>query len=319
MADPVLTWARANWPGRAVVVDDRTALAGGVSGAVVERVGLTVAPSDGNVAERVDVVLKVTDRQELDALLALAELGEPAIPPVLGHGSDPDGVAGAEVWLVLPWYEAEPLGLVAEIPESVLRAIARIHRAFIDRPDRRPASLEPVDAAFCRRALAEFLPGTVRRSGAAAAAEIGRRALALADRLLADTGFVNAPNGFPSTLLHGDLHGLNVLRPDPPAAGLPDAIMIDWNTARLGPGMFDVAFSELSLDSAGSRAYLDEWRAVDGPERDFEAEFAWASTLVNTIYAVVVADRGDPPAGSRMVDRARQAHARWRRVTAGRK
>jgi len=319
MADPLLTWVRATWPGRAVVVDDRAPLAGGVSGAVVERVGLAVAPIDGNVPERVDVVLKRTDRQELDALLALAELGEPTIPPVLGHGSDRDSVAGADVWIVLPWYRAEPLGLVAEIPESVLRAIARIHRAFIDRPDRRPASLEPVDGAFCRRALAEFLPGTVHRAGSAAAAEIGRRALALAGRLLADTKFVNAPNGFPWTLLHGDLHGLNVLRPDPPAAGLPDAIMIDWNAARLGPGMFDVAISEPSLESAGTRAYIDEWRAVDGPERDFEAEFAWAATLLNTFYEVVVADRGDPPAASQMVDRAGRAYARWCRVTPGRK
>jgi hypothetical protein len=219
--------------------------------------------------------------------------------------------------LVLPWYPAEPLGLVAELPESALRAIARIHRAFIDRPDRRPTSLEPVDAGFCRRALGEFLPGSARRAGSAAAAEIGSRAIALAARLLADPTFVEAPVRFPATLLHGDLHGLNVLRPRSPATGLPDAIMIDWNAARVGPGMFDVAITEPSLDAPGARAYVDEWRAVGGPDRDFEAEFAWAATLINTLYAVVVADRGDPPAATQMVDRATDTYDRWRHITAG--
>ncbi len=223
------------------------------------------------------------------------------------------GAAGDGVWLVLPWYEAEPLGLVAEIPESVLRVIARVHRAFMDRPDGRPTSLEAVDANFCRRALAEFLPDTARRAGSAVSAEIGRRALALADRLLADASFVEAPARFPATLLHGDLYGFNVLRPQPPADDLPDAIMIDWNTARIGPGMFDVAISEPALDSPGARAYVDEWRALAGPERDFEAEFVWASTLLNTFYAVVVADRGEPHVAAQMVDRAELTYARYGR------
>lgn len=317
MPDPVLTWARSSWPGRTVTVAERSRLTGGVSGAVVERIGLSVAADDGIAAERVDVVLKQTDGQELDAMLALAELGEPVVPPVLGHWSDRTGGAADRVWVVLPWYPADPLGLVAVIPESVLRAIARIHRAFIDRPDRWPTTLEAVDAGFCRRALGEYLPETMRRTGSAAAAEIGSRALALADRLLADATFVDAPGRFPATLLHGDLHGLNVLRPRSPAAGLPDAIMIDWNAARLGPGMFDVAMTEPSLDSPGTRAYIDEWQAVGGPDRDFEAEFGWAATLVNTIYTVVVADRGDPAAAAQMVDRAILGYGHWCRITAG--
>lgn len=317
MPDPMLTWARSSWPGRQVAIAERSRLTGGVSGAMVERIGLTVAANDGHAAERVEVVLKRTARQELDALLALAELGEPAVPPVLGHWPDRTGGAADRVELVLPWYPADPLGLVAVIPESALRAIARIHRAFIDRPDWLPTTLEAVDAGFCRRALGEYLPGTARRTGSRAAAEIGSRALALADRLLADATFINAPGRFPATLLHGDLHGLNVLRPRSPATGLPDAIMIDWNSARVGPGMCDVAMTEPSLQSPGTRAYLDEWQAVGGPDRDFEAEFVWASTLLNTIYAVVVADRGDPAAAIDMVDRAALAYGSWCRIMAG--
>ncbi len=269
MLDPVLTWARTKWPGRAVIVADRTALAGGVSSARVERVGLTVGQPDGIGPERVDVVLKRTDRQELDALLALAELAEPAIPPVLGHGSDPEGVAGAGVWIVLPWYRAEPLGLVAEIPESVLRAVARIHRAFTDRPDRRPASLEPVDAGFCRRALSEFLPRTARRAGSAAAAEIGTRALALAGRLLADPSFVNRSGPLRSRRCCTAICTRPQRAPARPARRTPrlDHDRLEHRPARAG--MFDVAISEPSLESAGARAYVDEWRAIDGPDRDF--------------------------------------------------
>ncbi|MFT4164258.1 MAG: phosphotransferase [Microlunatus sp.] len=128
-------------------------------------------------------------------------------------------------------------------------------------------------------------------------------------RLLDDRAFQAAAATFPTTFLHGDLYGLNVL--SEPSGGV---LVIDWGTARVGPGMFDIAMNAPSKTSPSLLAYQAEWARIGGCHRLFDLEFDWCQILINTMFAGTVARRSSVPDALAMLDVAEAALARFHGV-----
>lgn len=298
----VLRWARERYAIEDAVVLDRTPLDGGVSGVSVERIAVRIGGTEAGAAgASVAVVVKRASRREIDALTLLAGLDEPAIPRLLASGRDADGD-----WMAIPWFPGTPLGLTTEAPAAVGELMARVHARFLDTPSRWPSTLTRIDSAYVTHALTDFLPGTLEAlPPVAGVTELRSRALSAAERLLADRAFRAAAESFPTTVLHGDLYGMNVLR-DPSGA----VLVIDW-TGRIGPATFDIAMGTSSIASPAYLAYLAERTRIGGTQPQLAREYDWSRTLVSTMYAGAVAGRGSVLDGLEMLQIADAAYARF--------
>ncbi len=304
-------WLDARYgPHSSVQVGERMPLRGGLASLLVERVELLVM-LDGGGPQRIDVVVKRTDEAEVRALGLLGELADDAIPDLIASGHDQLGH-----WIVIPFYDGEIVGLISEPPPSAYEAIARVHSHFLDGAGALPACFERVDPGFCADALGDF----AQRAVAESRVEIGahpvlERAAALARRFARDTDLIDGPNRFPWTLLHGGLYGMNIVRP---SAGRDTPVLLDWNCARVGPAMFDVAMG-VGRDSAAYAAYAAAWERESGTELDpvqAATGYAWASALVNATFAGVVARRGSPANAASMLDEAERALSEFHRLAA---
>lgn len=211
--------------------------------------------------------------------------------------------------MVIPWFPGKPLGLSAEAPASVGTLMARIHARFLARPTEWPPTFERIDSRFVRHALTEFVTASLASLSSTPGIRAFRfRAASAAERLLDNRAFQAAARVFPATVLHGDLYGLNVLR-EPSGA----VMVIDWNTARVGPGMFDIVMSAPSMTSPVLLAYQAEWTRIGGAQRPFDLEFDWCQALINTMFAGTVARRGSVLDALVMLDVADAALTRFRR------
>jgi len=311
-ATEIVGWLEARYgPHSALQVVGRVALDGGLASALVERVDLVLTMDDGRW-RRVDLVVKRTDEAEVQALRVLAEVGEDAIPQLIATGHD-----GLSNWIVIPFYDGEIVGPMGEPPPSAYEVIARVHSRFLASAADLPACFERVDSGFCAGSLGDFAQRAVTESRAQIGAHpILDRAAALARRFASDADLVDGPNRFPWTLLHGDLYGMNVLRA---SVTHRSPVLLDWNCARVGPAMFDVAMG-VGRDSAAHGAYAASWEHATGHTLDrvqAATGYAWASALVNATFAGVVARRGSPAAAASMLDEAERAladyHARINR------
>lgn len=298
-----LQWARDEYGAEHAEILDRIPLEGGVSGANVERITVRVGAGSESHRASVPLVVKHTSRREVDALALLAELDEPSIPRLLASGRDDE-----TYWLVIPWFPGEPVGLTAEAPASVGALMARIHAHFLARPAEWPSTFERIDSRFVDHALTEFAPASLERLPSTPDGQAFKvRAAAAAERLLADKAFREAAYTFPATVLHGDLYGLNVLR-EPAGA----VMVIDWNTARIGPGMFDIAMGAPSEVSTSLLAYRAEWARIGGAQRPLDLEYDWSRALISTMFAGTVAQRSSIRDALAMLDVAEVALARLR-------
>ncbi|SDS08488.1 aminoglycoside phosphotransferase family protein [Microlunatus soli] len=276
-------------------LSDLRPLEGGVSGATVLR-GLSAGRP---------VVAKYTDRCERDVLRLLADLDEPLFPRLLdSHGE------GDPLWIMINYHTGAAAGIAAGLTEQVHAAVGRMHGRFVGRRAELPADIELIDRDFLRRMLTSFGPEQLIKARDLLGERLVGRASALMRRLAADPRFMNAGELFPSTLLHGDLYGLNVLLPGP---GDPLPLVIDWNTARYGPAMFDVAMTA-PYDSEARRAAGDGWTAVTGhrpaPARE-ELSHAWCSTMLNLGYSGVVAWRSSAADAEQMIIEAERGADRF--------
>ena len=277
---------------------DQLPLAGGVSGSDVVR---------ARWAGR-DVVVKRTSRSELVLLRLFADLDEPMLPTLLASGVDDQGP-----WIVIPFHGGEPVGITGEPPTAVHRCIGRLHARFVGRAAELVDDLEVIDDRFVRRALTEFGPDQLCRAREVLGDQLFSRGSRLLDRLMADADFGGCVAEFTPTMLHGDLYGLNVLQP---CGADPLPMIIDWNAARIGPAMFDVAMTA-PYDSPARRAHDDGWAEVAGapPDRtENELAHAWSAALINAMYAGTVAVRSSARDAERMIMNAEQAARTFRRL-----
>jgi aminoglycoside phosphotransferase (APT) family kinase protein len=291
-----------------VRVVDRVPLLGGVASQLVERVSLRVRLDAGG-EHGIDVVVKRTGDAEVRALGLLAGMAENAIPELIATGHDERGR-----WIVVPFYDGEVVGLMSEPPPTVYEVMARVHVQFLG-ADALTSCFERIDPEFCRTSLDDFAQGAAAGSRIEMGAHpVLDRAASLARRFARDADLIDGPNRFPHTLLHGDLYGMNVLRP---SRTRETPVLLDWDSARVGPAMFDVAMG-VGPDSAAHAAYAAAWERASGSELDtVEAAtgYAWASALVNATFAGVVARRGSPAAAASMLDEAERARIEFHRLT----
>lgn len=275
-------------------------LSGGVSGSTVWR-----ARWDGR-----DVVAKRTSESELVALRLFADLDEPMLPELLASGVDESGP-----WVLIPYHEGGPFGITDELPDGVHRCMGRLHAVFAGDIGRLQNDLEPIDGEFLSRALTEFGPDQLRRAQPMMGDALFHRASSLLHRLREDRHFWEQVDHFAPTLLHGDLYGLNVLGPGADGTG---PVIIDWNSARIGPAMFDVAMTS-AYDSAARRAHDQGWADVAGtlPDRaENELAHAWSTALINAMYAGTVAVRASVPAAASMIEAGEAAAETFSRLAA---
>ncbi|HEY9290234.1 MAG TPA: aminoglycoside phosphotransferase family protein [Microlunatus sp.] len=275
-----------------------TALEGGVSDASVWR---------GRLDDR-EVVIKRTSGAEIAVVQLIMELGESMLPRLLFSGVDDLGP-----WMVLPFHPGKPAGITAGLPAEVHRCIGRLHAHFMSRVGELPLDLERLDETFVDRALTEFGPAVLQRAESLLSIDARLRAVDLLEELAADPVFRSTGALLPATLLHGDLYGMNVILPTPHRNTGTEPLIIDWNAARVGPAMFDVAMSA-DYDSASRRAHHEGWREVAGrlpDEHETQLAHAWSSALINIMYAGVVAVRASADAGVAMIAVAERSAARF--------
>lgn len=276
-------------------------LEGGVSGATTLR-----GSADGR-----SVVVKYTDRRELDVLRYLAELDDPIFPRLLDSCGDDD-----PVWIMINYHHGPPAGIIAGLSEEVHRSIGRLHAHVANRHPRSPGArglpgdLEVIDEAFLGRMLTSFGPDQLHAARDLLGERLSRTASELMRGLAADRSFMTAGERFGSTLIHGDLYGLNVLLPSPTD---PLPLVIDWNTARYGPPMFDVAMTA-PYDSDARRAATAGWAEITGQPPDpglEELSHAWCFTMLNIGYSGVVAWRSSAADAEKMIIDAEESASRF--------
>lgn len=294
-AAPVLEWVRRTIPDAPEFsVGQRYPLSGGIASPLVERVEILTEGCCLNL------VAKRSEPAEITAMRLAGQVPDcPAFPELIDSGSDEFGT-----WLVMPFYPGSMLGPAAVAPAAVYECLARMHAAFLDRVDDIPLHLPRLDARWCRDTIAEFAPAGIRRAQRCDPDPVHDRALDLlwkwATTPLLDRGLaLLAP-----TLLHGDVYGLNVV------ADGDNAWLIDWNCARVGPAMFDVAMA-VPPTSPCLRAYLDSWADATDTEPDpwqVDLGYTWARFVTGAVYVGAVAERFGADMAATMLDETVDAH-----------
>lgn len=280
---------------------DLRPLAGGVSGAQVWRA------RRGD--HETDVVLKRTLPSELAVLRLLEDLDEPALPSLVAAGTDASGP-----WVVIGFHPGSPVDIMGELPEAVHECMGRIHALYSGRTADLRDDVEVIDQAYVTRALTEFGPQQLAGARRVLGEALFARASALLARLADDAVFRTMVDDFTPTLLHGDLYGLNVLQPNT-VDGSP--MIIDWNCAKIGPPMYDVAMTS-AYDSPARRAHDRGWEQITGAPPDSardELAHAWARTLNHAVIAGAVAVRASAPDAAWMINTAEAAAMRLASLT----
>jgi hypothetical protein len=272
-----------NWlGGDAVVVGigRRTALTGGATAPVVERVEIAYETSAGSGL--VDVVAKRATRGEVAALNSLG-IVEPVFADLIDSGLDEDGP-----WIVVPFEAGGVIGWTVEPPAVVYAALARLHLRHLGRVEELPAEIPQVDEQFLRSAFTGFAPGGIARAAARQGPhQVFDRALELLARFVEDERLLLGLEVLPSTLIHGDVYGDNVIAAAP--GGCPR--LIDWGSARIGPAMLDVV---MAARRVGVAKYKEAWAAKGGtPMDDWLAATgeAWATAVSNATFVGATAER----------------------------
>jgi aminoglycoside phosphotransferase (APT) family kinase protein len=269
--------------GDAVVVGvgGRVALKGGATSPVVERV--EIAYETGGRSGQVDVVAKRATRGEVVALNGL-DVVDPVFPELIDSGTDEDGP-----WIVVQFEVGGVIGWAVEPPAIVYAALARLHLRHLGRVDELPAEMPAVDEQFLRSAFTGFAPGGIARAAQQGPHAVFDRALELLARFAEDERLLLGLEVLPSTLIHGDVYGDNVIAADPGTSRPPR--LIDWGSARIGPAMLDVV---MAARRGGVTAYKEAWAVATGTPMDewlTATGEAWATAVSNATFVGAAAER----------------------------
>jgi hypothetical protein len=206
------------------------------------------------------------------------------VPTLVGEGADDRGA-----WLVATF---EPGVHPAGGPDVVFDTLARVHaHPYV------PAALTAVSAIDVAwwAGLCDFVAKTVE--GSVPEAEQG--ALLEAPRRWAvDPRIVEALAVLPVTLVHRDMHALNVV------VDGDDATIIDWGEAKRGPAWVDLP-NVTQRGTTAMAAYDAAWLDATGRERDTRLDdvgWAWAQAQVLVQYLPYAAEHVS-------IERARQMAA----------
>lgn len=278
-----LTGYGSNLLGRPTVLTNVAiaSLGGGYTGAEIYRLDLDFLLEEAET-RRVPLVLKYTTECEAHTMRVLAGVPQAAcLPQLIDCGQGLCGAdGGLEPWLVMPFYEGKPLSTTDdEVPAAVIDSLARLHAHFASR-------LEDLSWAprFDIHAFRGML-GWVLDELAEAQTRRADERLALARDLIRaarESPSIEAAFAcLPVTLIHGDVHGGNILQ-----LANGGSVLIDWGNARLAPAMFDLA-NMVEIDSPNWQRYWATWQSASGQAFDeplARLGYHLATVVVNSQY-----------------------------------
>jgi aminoglycoside phosphotransferase (APT) family kinase protein len=281
-----------------VTVDSRRQLLGGQVSPSVERVHLTASIHSG-ATHQIQVVAKRAQANEMAALQRIHSIpGTTTFPELIGCGTDDSGP-----WIVTPYYCGAVSHRDAEPPAAVYADLARLHAEFLGETEALPDEFVRIDSAWCAAALTDFAASGVRSANELAPHPIYAKALSMLHDWAADRRMLVGTELFPPTLLHADVHALNVIIPNH-AGDQPR--LIDWGSSRIGPAMLDVALAS-DAHSAGASAYVRTWSALTGHATaswEIDAGHAWAKAFSNAMFLGAAAQFAGPTAVGEALDAA---------------
>ena len=192
--------------------------------------------------------------------------------------------------------EATPqaLGVGAKRARIAVRELANLHGVFWEAVDRPPVagSYDCLGSRYGRRMQSAYLlclPFVLQRFSDHFSTETRRLVDALGTRIVAH--FTNVAAADPTTFIHGDCRGENLLF-DASDTARPAAV--DWQGCGLGSGLYDVAYflgTSVSVDDRRrlERQVLQEYHDIvcRHGARSFSLDDCWRSYRQNMLSAVV--------------------------------
>jgi hypothetical protein len=273
--------------GGPIELGPRHPLVGGVASPLVERIEVRIGQ------RRADIVAKRCWPAEPIAMRLIGRVSDtPAFPELIDSGVDENGP-----WLVMPFYPGETQSAYGEPPPVVYECLARLRATF--ESVELPPEIPRFDLDWCLRALTENTPADIRRLDDQS---LTARALRLVNMWAESPLLARGFDLLPTTLLHGDVYGLNV------RIGR-NVRLIDWGSARVGPAMLDVALAA-GPESAGLRAYAKAWPGQPLDQRTIDIGHAWGTMVNNGIFVGAVAKRLGTKLGAEMLDAGDAAYQR---------
>jgi aminoglycoside phosphotransferase (APT) family kinase protein len=257
---------------------------------------LDVTFAVGGAGERTrSFVQKHTLPREVTVMRLLRPFAERnALPRSIGDGSDASGA-----WLLMPFVEGKPLAGHHVLPPDVVSTLLAVHTGFDERLNE--LGLLPT---WDRRFWLDVLNLGERALDAAAWPEDRPERALLRDglaRLRRDNRVPRTLAAFPHTLLHGDVHGDNMIAGDDGRTYL-----IDWGNARVGPAAIDLANGVASPEDPAWRSYWRQFAVLAGAmpsERSLRAGFSLGKAIVNMQYLpYAIATRGPEHAAGMLRD-----------------
>ncbi len=227
-----------------------TPLKGGFVAARVVRHDVTV---DG-LAAPLTLVQKYTTTSEIEVTQALLPLAEALpLPRFRAHGVDVDGE-----WMLIDFINGERRADSFDCPPDVQATLAVVHTTFVDLPTGRPP-LPKWDAAFWL-ALLDHVEAALASAPWPSKADARARLSGAVDELRQVAGVPTTLAALPHTLLHGDVHGGNmIVNPEDGRVYL-----FDWGNARTGPAAIDIVNGCSSPEAAPWVGYWEHVRRLTG-------------------------------------------------------
>jgi aminoglycoside phosphotransferase (APT) family kinase protein len=246
----------------------------GRSAQALRRLCVVARLASGEILEEA-LALKRTSPVEVQAMRALAELAPdvPQLPELIASGADGEGP-----WVLLPMYEGDhpPSRLLP--PPEVLDAIARVHSHWEGQTSALSA-IPAITPEWWRDLCLDYALPRLERQLESRPTDAVAAAIAAVAETADDARIASALELLPRTLVHGDLHAANIVLADP-------ARIIDWDSARLGPAMLDVA-EAAEHGSPGEARYLATRQRLEGRAADpalVTLGYRWAEVQIATQY-----------------------------------